>query len=195
MSNICLAQTYKNYTLKNVGYISIPQNMELRSDSFKKEIDNVANNYSNNRIVFQQKGLNDNRKGSSLIYARIIIKTDIGSYGDYDKLTSSLEVSSAELSEINSYFKNMLLSACRGSSMKLVKWYGTSIVEVNGVNALKVSYLRQLKNNPYVVVSMYQFFNNDRIHTLTLSYRQSEKTTWKPLFSKVLNSFKITNIR
>lgn len=194
LANICLSQTYKNYTLSDIGYIYIPQNMELRSNNLNSDIDNVVKNYSNNRIVFQQKGLNNIKQNNST-YARIILKTDIGNYGDYNKLTTPLQVSQNELNEINNYFKGMMISNFIGTSMKLVKWYGTSIVQVNGMSALKISYLRQLKNNPYVVVSMYQFFNNDRIHTLTLSYRQSEKTIWQQLLSKALNSFTITNIR
>ena len=54
---------------------------------------------------------------------------------------------------------------------------------------------RQLNNNPYVIVHVYCFHNYDREHTLTLSYRLSEENYWKSDFAKILNSFRITNIK
>lgn len=52
-----------------------------------------------------------------------------------------------------------------------------------------------MRAKPYVLVNMYLFQNNDRMHTLILSYRLSEKTYWENDFKKILKSFRISNIR
>lgn len=193
----------QNYLLKNVGYISIPNTMEIQGGNYKK----LAEEYqkesgrkfgyevSENRIVFQQKGLNDGAKPAYASYARIIIETIVGSYGDFEKLTTKLSASSSEIAELNSQLKKQVAELFSGTGLKLISWYGTEIETINGRTALKISYLRQLKDNPLVIVSMYQFQNNDRMHQLTFSYRQQETAKWKSAFSKALTSFKITNIR
>jgi len=205
LSNFSFAQTtnFENYKLSSIGYISIPSKMEIQSGNYKK----LAEEYqkeagkkfgfevSGNRIVFQQKGLNDFEKSGFASYARVILETDIGSYGDYEKLTTNYTATQVEISELNKELKSQIQQSFAGTGLKLISWYGVSITKINGRTAMKISYLRQLNDNPYVVVNMYSFQNNDRMHRLTLSYRQSDGTTWKPLFSSILNSFTITNVR
>jgi len=205
LSNLCMAQTSvsENYKLSNIGYISIPNKMEIQSGNYKKISEEYQKEMSEkfgfevsgNRIVFQQKGLNEFDKSGFSSYARVIIETDIGNYGDYEKLTTNYSATQAELNELSREFKSQVQQSFYGTGLKLISWYGVSITKVNGRTALKISYLRQLNDNPYVVVNMYSFQNNDRMHRLTLSYRQSEEATWKALFTKILNSFTITNVR
>ena len=205
LSNFSFAETtgFENYKLSNIGYISIPTKMEIQSGNYKK----LAEEYqkeaskrfgfevSGNRIVFQQKGLNNFEKSGFSLYARVILETDIDNYGDYEKLTTNYTATQAEINELNKELKSQIQQSFTGTGLKLISWYGVSITKVNGRTAMKISYLRQLNDNPYVVVNMYSFQNNDRMHRLTLSYRQSDETTWKPLFSTILNSFTITNVR
>lgn len=205
ISNLCFTQTdgFVDFQLTNLGYISIPTQMEIQSGEYKKKSEAFQKDLSSkfdfeisgNRVVFQQKGLNEFDKSSFSSYARVIIETDIGKYGDYEKLTTNYTFSHEELSELNSELKSQYQQSFNGTGIKLVMWYGVSITKVNGRTALKVSYSRQLKDSPYVLVNIYSFQNNDRIHRLILSYRLSEKTTWEPLYSKILNSFTITNVR
>jgi hypothetical protein len=196
-------KTVENYLLKNIGYISIPSSIEIQSGNYKKFAEKYQEEYgkkfgyeiSDNRIVFQQKGLNNLDKSSFTSYARVILETTIGSFGDYEKLTTKLTATASELADLNSQFKSQIEQSFRGTGLKLISWYGVSIATVNGRTALKISYLRQLNDNPYVTVSMYQFHNNDRMHQLTLSYRQQDADTWKTSYANILSSFKITNIR
>lgn len=200
----CFGQdVFENYLLKDVGYISIPKNMELQDGNYKK----IAEGYqrqqgkkfgyeiSNSRVVFQQKGLNEGEKSAFSSYARIILETIIGNYGDYEKLTTKLLASQKEMAELNEVLKRSVERSFVGTGLKLIDWYGVTIVGINSISALKISYLRQLNDRPKVVVSIYQFHNNDRMHQLTLSYRQEDLDTWKPLYLRVLNSFTITNVR
>jgi hypothetical protein len=190
---------FDNYRILGVGSISIPNNLELQSGNYKKFSDGISEKLgyevSDNRIIFQQKGLNDLAKQGFASYVRVIIETEIGNFGDYDKLSTKFTATPQEISEISKEFKSQAQQGFAGTGLKLRTWYGTSVVTLNGRTALKVSYLRQLNDQPYVLVNMYRFQNNDRLHTLTLSYRQSDEATWQPLLTKITNSFNITNIR
>ncbi|MFN8430546.1 MAG: hypothetical protein U0V04_11255 [Spirosomataceae bacterium] len=194
---------FENYRIIEVGSISIPNNMEIQSGNFKKLSETYQKEMSkkfgyevsDNRIVFQQKGLNDLEKQGFASYVRVILETEIGNFGDFDKLTNKLTATPQEISEISKEFKNQFQKSFAGTSLKLITWYGVSIVTINGRTTLKLSYLRQLDDKPYVVVNMYRFQNNDRFHSLTLSYIQSDEATWKPLLTKIANSFTITNVR
>jgi hypothetical protein len=194
---------FDNYRILEVGSISIPNNMEIQSGNYKKiseiyqkEISKkFGYEVSDNRVVFQQKGVNDLDKQALATYVRVILETDIGNFGDYEKLSTKLIATPQEISDISKEYKTQMQQSFAGTGMKLITWYGVSIVTINGRTALKISYLRQLNDKPFVVVNMYRFQNNDRLHTLTLSYRQSDEATWKPLLTKIANSFIITNMR
>lgn len=205
LSNLCFAQTsnFENYKLSDLGYISIPNKMEIQSGDYKKISETIQNEIgkkfgyeiSGNRVVFQQKGLNNLEKNGFISYARVIIETDISNYGNFEKLTTNYTATQSELNELNYELKRQIQQSFYGTGLKLISWYGVSITKVNGKTALKISYSRQLNDNPNVIVNVYSFQNNDRIHRLTLSYRKSDESTWKSLFAKILNSFTITNVR
>ena len=162
----------KIYKLNDVGYITIPEEMELQEGIYKKMAEEYIKLYdfeiSENRVVFQQKGLNKfNQKGFQS-YARIIIETE---YGDFDK---DIFMTSQELKEANTIMRNSVYQNFKNTNLKLISWYGTSVTSINGKSALKVSYLRQLSSNPYVIVNMYIIPNGSKKHIITLSYRQNE---------------------
>jgi hypothetical protein len=205
LSTVSFSQStdFENYRILEVGSISIPNNMEIQSGNYKKFSEiyekgmgkKFGYEISDNRIVFQQKGLNDLEKQGFASYVRVILETEIGNFGDFDKLTTKLTATPQEIADISKELKSQMQQSFAGTGLKLITWYGVSIVTVNGKTALKISYLRQLNDNPYVIVNMYRFQNNDRLHSLILSCRQSDETTWKPLFEKIANSFTISNIR
>ena len=208
VNSVCYSQTssketIENYRLLNVGYISIPTIMEIQSGNYKKNAERVQKEagkvfgyeVSDNRVVFQQKGLNNMEQSGFATYARVILETDIGNFGDYEKITTKFTATASELVEFSNEIKSQLLQSFSGTQLKLITWYGVSTVTINARTAVKISYLRQAADNPYVVVNIYRFQNNDRMHSLTLSYRQSDEVTWKPLFTNILSSFTITNVR
>jgi hypothetical protein len=194
---------YKTYMIEDVGYISIPNNMELRTGNYKEmvesEIKKHARRYhyfiADDRVVFQQEGLNDFSSQGLSLYARIIIETTFGYFDDYLKQTDDYSCTPEELSELNTWYKQEITESTKGTGLEIVEWKGTSIVKVNNGTAVKISYTRRLDYNPNVYVDMYQFQNNDRQHVITMSYRQQDSTLWKPLFSKIISSFNLTNIK
>ena len=201
----CLSQTdlFKDYRLLNVGYISIPAMMEIQAGSYKKLSEALQTNLAkkfdyevaDDKVVFQQKGLNNFEPTGLSTYTRVIVETETGNFGDFEKLTTTLTATQSELQSLSAEFKSQLQQGFQGTNLRLINWYGISIAKINGRTALKISYLRQLADRPFVVVNMYRFQNNDRMHSVTTSYRQSDEETWKPLLNKVVNSFTITNVR
>jgi hypothetical protein len=187
-------QQMENYMLKNVGSISIPVSMELQGRN-KTGVGGNTFEISDNRVVFQEKGINSDAKNDYSSYARVILKTTIGNAGDFEKLTTNLNATATELTKLDNQLKDEIEQSFSGTGVKLISWNGVKIVTVNGRTALNISYIRQLNDQPNVAVSIYQFNNNDRIHKLTLSYTQQDSTKWQALYSKILTSFTITNVR
>lgn len=111
---------------------------------------------------------------SNEINTQVFIRTIVGNYGDYESLE---DFTKSELNELK-----LLLMKQIGAKVEFEK--------VNGMTAIKYS---SLKDN--ILETQYIFNNNDRQHSLLLKYSLADKEMWEPLFSKVLNSFTITNVR
>lgn len=189
------------YLIKNVGSISIPASMELQSGKYKelsetyqKELSKYFDfEISSNRVVFQQNGLNKFNNEGFKRYARVIIETTFGNKNDFEKLDFDInQFSQTDVQELNETFKKQIGQNFYGTPLKLITWYNLKVEKINGMSCIHIKYKRQLKSSPYVMVNMYIFHNNDRMHTLTMSYRLSEKNYWETYYYNILKSFKIT---
>ena len=183
-------QAQTTYKLGNIGLIIIPKEMELQNGIYKQKVQNYVKQYqfevNENRIVFQQKGLNSTNKNSMQSYARIVIETQYGDFG-YDT-----NISSQEYEEVNAIFKyNVTKSISQIPNMKLLQWYGVSNVKINGVSAIKISYTRQLGTNPSVYVESYMVPKGNKQYIFTFSYRVNDRKTWQSIYSKILASLRI----
>lgn len=193
--------TFVEFRIKGLGTIKIPVTMELQggvykemSDAFSKDmLTKQGYDVPGDQVVFQQKGLNEFK--GDYTYARVMIATDHGKAGEFEKLSIKLKATPAELRLLDSTMKKGIVDSFVGSGSKLIRWDGVSIVLAGGRSAVKTAYLRQLNDNPPVYVEMYQFQNYDRTHHLTISYRQRDEAMWKADLEKTKNSFLITNIR
>jgi hypothetical protein len=172
--------------------------MEVQSGTYQE----IMNSYYNRlevdapQLVFQQKGLNNNTTSSFQNYGRVLLETQIGSYGDFQPLSFNIAtVTSTEISDLNWNFKQKTMSDLASIGHILIEWYPLKVKKVNGMPCIHVSYKRQLGTNPVVLVNYYIFQNNDRMHSLTLSYRISETALWKTNFDRILTSFRITNVK
>lgn len=192
--------TYSKYELSGTGYIYIPSILEVQSEDYKKKAESlqkaIGNIITEDRVVFQLKGINNELNSTKPSYEKIIIKTEKGYYGEYKKSTSKDFATKQELLDFGSSYKDYLVNNSNyGTLYKLISYDGASNVVINGQNAIKISYLRQALNNEPSYTDIYFFQNNDRVYILTICYRKSKANIWKPVFEKVLNSFKITNVR
>lgn len=189
---------WKRIYVKNIGSIDIPPIMEVQAGQYKEFVDerNKIRGYDTHRIVIQQRGLNDIEDKSLQKYARVIIETEVGSPGDYERLNFNIsDISREDIKALNSQFKNQLIAEFNGTPLKLVEWYDLKVEKVNGMSCLHINFKRQGAYKTDVLVNMYIFQNHDRLHRLTLSYRLSEQGYWQPHFPSILSSFRITNVK
>ena len=177
------APAFKTYEIKGVGSISIPDLMMLQTGSA------IA---SPTETIFQQKPAAEIKISS---YARVMIDTEAATPGTYRKLTTKLVVPAEQLRQLDAQSRADITKGFEGTGLRIVRWDGISVVTVNGRSAIKTAYLRQLNQNPPVYAELYQFFNNDRLHTLTISYREQDASVWKAALARARDSFTITNIR
>ena len=193
-----LSPNWERVFISNVGYIDIPSYMEIPFGTYEQIMNTYLNRLEINapQLIFQQKGLNDFNSEAFKKYGRIIVETKLGTYGEFLPLSYNIStVTSAEISQLNLNFKAKTISDLQSIGHQLIEWYPLRVQKINGMPCIHVSYRRQLGSNPIVLVNYYIFQNNDRVHTLTLSYRVSEAVDWKNDFDRILTSFRITNIK
>ncbi len=142
------------------------------------------------KAIFQQKGLNFQDSQASKNYARILVRTE--------KITdplSSIDINNKIGVSKFDDFKTQYLNAIKNELNNVEDfsiWNEViRLVSINGQNALELSYLRQLENNPVVNVKSYLFRKDDILFSFTMSYRAKDSIIWQNDFAKVLNSLKI----
>lgn len=193
-----LLSGWERIYIKNVGSFDLPPTMEVQKGKYKAFIDELKKikGFDATQLTAQQKGLNELGKEGFEKYARVMIETTFGSPGDFEKLNFNIsEYTQADINELNSTFKQQIQQSFLNTGLKLIEWYQLKIEKINGMSCIHISYKRQLQDKPFVLVHMYIFHNNDRMHTFTLSYRLSEADYWKSDYAIILKSFRITNIR
>jgi hypothetical protein len=184
--------------IKEVGTIDIPQTLEMQSGAFQK----MSNDYYNileldsPDFIAQQAGLNERYKQGVSRYARVLLNTTIGEDEEFEPLFFNIEsYSKFDVAEIDRLMHSSLESELTQNGAKLITWYPTSLERVNGMSCVHYRFRRQIEGKPIVIVNSYVFSNNDRQHTLTLSYREEDANYWKEDFEKIRDSFRITSIR
>lgn len=194
---------WKRIEIKDIGSIDLAPELEIQGGEYKefnaKLRDKMGQylkvDFSQPKLTMQPKGINDFNQQSLKKYIRIMVETIPGEQGDFDKINERIEISDIELKELNDEFKRQIIQSFQGTALKLIEWYPTEIIELNNMSAIKISYKRQLKDQPYVMVEIFRIQNYDIMHSLTVSYREQEKSLWKPIIEKTKASYRITNIK
>lgn len=176
-------------SLPGVCTFQYPPTMELENEAHRefketiaKEILKITSDLS--RVVVHQKGLNDYEGKAFDRYARVLVNTEQGNDGDFPRLEDELVFSQVELAELKVMFEQEFEQY--NQQMELLEMYPCEVVNINGIDALKVSYLRVASYNKPVLVSLYIFYDYDRSYTITISYRVSEADIWKSDLDKVI---------
>lgn len=203
LSQVCNAQPslktgWDRIYVKDIGTFDLPPTMEVQKGKYKEYIDKSRGiiGLDATQITAQQIGLNEFGKVSFEKYARVMIETYFGQFGDYEKLNFDISLyKPTEVDELNNIYKQQFQNSIVNTNLKIIEWYPLKIEKINGMSCIHISYKRQAQNNPYVLVHKYYFHNNDRMYDFTLSYRISEMEYWKSDFEKILSSFVITNIK
>ena len=187
--------TYTKFHIKEIGDINIPYNyFELQNKVYRDKVKkNISKNLNykiiTDNVIFQQKGLNFNNNTKTFI--RVEIEKHIESKGSYYKLSQKLNMTKNEFLYLDSIYKNLTIESCINEGYKFLTWYNLELLSFNGIDAIKTSYLRQLKDNPPVMIQTLTFFNDDRIYLFRFSYRKEEEIKWKPIFDKIICSINI----
>ena len=190
---------WQRVQIPDVGTIDIPPTMEVQggtlakiSGEYKKQLIPESDSSEIGQvIVIQQRGLNALDAQAVKLYVRVIVQTTMTNPGDFETLNSRYDITDGELRE----FSIGVRTQVENQFMRILQWDVPSVELINGMQAIRLSYRRQMKDSPAVRVATYIFQNYDRIHELTMSYRESERNVWLIDFPAILNSFRITNVR
>ena len=192
--------TWETVSIPGLCTYQIPPTVEIQAGTYKRMSDEFRRvlweiSVSPDRVVAQPKGINEFDLAALDRYCRIIVETDRGTPGDYLALDEPLALSRAELQEFDDEVRNALeqaatRAAAMGMKMALLSWQPTRIVRMNDVDALMTTYSRSMNDAPPVLVRTYIVQNNDVMHTITVSYRESERELWADDLDAVITTFR-----
>ena len=187
------------YTYNGKYRIELPDKLELQDSELNtirrltvqgnKAQVNVST--SSGHITFQQKGLNADVKDAYNKYCRVIVEyfqEDINEptfgRGDQIVVDKDLLYMVHESVEEN----------CNRSGTPLIKILSVQPLTISGFPVLYYSYRRKgwEGKQPPVIVNVFRIFNRYESVTLTFSYRQAERETWKSIHDNITKSFRFT---
>lgn len=181
----------KSYTINDMFTISVDSKLELRDKNGLYEQKTKNNNLpvtSDDIIVFQQAGLNDDNKAAYQKYARIMIQTEIGNVGDFSYYDGSCELSDSDIVNFNRLAYQELAPQMHMTIKPSTKGFFLD----NGNYCIMTSYQRSgVYGN--VDVCIYYFFNDNQSAKVLCSYKDSEKTYWQKVMEDAVKSFKWIN--
>jgi len=197
LSSMVSARSQDGWTkikIEGFGSIDLPPNMEVQGGAYREMSDKQKeiNGISASKVIFQQKNLNNGSQSSLNTYARVFIRTEIGTVGEYQKL-SNFSLNSSELKEMNDELKTEFYNSAASSNAAILEWYPATLSSLNGYKSATLGYKRKLGTNPPVLAMIYFFHNSNRLHVLTFEYRIADEITWQPTFEKIKKSLTINS--
>ena len=188
---------WKRIYIDGIGTIDIPPTLEIQSGLYSELIKALGmESEQGYDIIIQPRGLNEFRPEAFQRYARIMIRTVIGDNNEFETLYFNIDdLRNSDVIEMDRISYSSIQSGLLETGSRIVSWFPLEFKIINGMSCMRISYIRQLDDNPPVVVNIIAFQNVDRIHNLTLSYRQNEEDYWLNDFEIALNSFRIVDIK
>lgn len=191
-SHELLAQTH--YKIMDMGYVSIPKEMELDEGNVREVSDQslsaLLNKYNqeivDKKIVFLQKDLIHNDEvDTKLLRASFTIVKD----------TQDLDLENMDqlqIENVSDSIRSAFTKELEKEKMKIISWYGIQkIIFNNETNALKLSYIKQDINKVKIMINTYWVYKNSKKYILTCSYKRQEQNKWKPVYNQILKSIYI----
>lgn len=146
---------------------------------------------SSGYITFQQKGLNADIKSAYNKYCRVIVEyfeedRSDPTFGRGDQIVVDKDI----LYMVHESVK----MNCDRSGTPLIKILSVQPLSINGFPVLYYSYRRKgwEGKQPPVIVNVFRIFNRYESVTLTFSYREAERETWKSIHNNITKSFSFT---
>ena len=177
----------KYYVGNDVFSICIPPCVEYRKeyDPYTKELrKQKIYRTTSNSLIFQPKGLGQNKEVAQKKYCRVMIMFAQGEEGNFPKPTEILHLDI----ELKSFLKEIVDEQLGGFVLAEDPTY--QWVNVQGANGIRIKYQRQGLNNNKTNCLIYLFFNNDKIVEIVISYRESEQKIWLPDLDNIIRTFK-----
>lgn len=184
--------TWTTVKIEGHGRIDLPSNMEIQAGQYKETLEKIKEiqGVAASKVIFQQSNLNSKSKDGFQTYARVMIKTENGNKGTYQKLIET-KYSASEIEGINSKYKSEIYETAKSFNAEILEWTSAKLTKINGMPCITFGYSRKMGVNPPVKITFYVFENNDRQHLLTFEYRIKDELIWKPTFESILKSYKI----
>lgn len=192
--------------IEDVGSIDYPPDfLELQSEDYRDIAKEISPNLvalvfrlGKSDFTLQQVGLNELKPSAFNEYRRVIFRTEyLNSGEEVFRTNEKYTLSQEELAE----FKNELIDQLRQEYAKLqsmglgnnkiIDSGSVEIMEINGMFPLVHTYKRQLNDNPLVLVKSYMFWDYNRIHSLSFSYRITDEEECRDIYEKILYSFRL----
>lgn len=183
------------YTYNGKYKIELPAKVELQNS----ELNNVKRigtkgqkvqvnvSTQSDKIVFQQKGLNDDVKAAYSKYCRVMVEYYIEDsrepvYGRGDQIVVDRDM----LYSVTESVKE----ACRRNNTPFIKLITIQPLTINGFPVLYYSYKRKgWEGTPPVIVNSYSIFNRYESVIVTFSYREAERENWKDINNYIIKTF------
>lgn len=204
-----------NVKVDETAIFQIPPTMEIQSDGYRKKVVDAAKDdpvklrrvqkqqnlgTRKGNSVCQQIGLNDAGPGPAeqKNYARVkFVTMPLEGKGSVPTYGQPLGLNPSQINEYGEITKNGLMESERAvnPNVKFLKWEPMQSVIINGVECLHIAYEEQKGDYPVLQVDVYNFFNKDRVHTLTISYRVKDAEMWHAQgknINDIVNTLQIT---
>lgn len=182
--------------IPDVGKIWYPPSIEIQSEEFRRE-GGSPEVFLNNKVIFQQRGLNKSDPSSYGLYARLIVENIPGKPGDFLRISDGGEIMGASAEDLE-YLNNFSLAELKKQTfVKIVDFYGYRPVKVGErYPALLIAYKRKSTVSPElgtVLVRQYLIQNYKQMIKITASYRGKEEGMWKEDLLGAVNSIVLAN--
>ena len=186
--------------IQDVGSIDYPTDfLELQSGDYRdivKEASQVLG-LGKSDFTLQQVGLNELKPSALDEFRRVLFRTDYLNQGEeVFRANEKYTMSQKELADLNDELLDGLRleiakQKTEGVNPKIIDFGSLEIIEINGMFPLVHNYKRQLNDNPIVLVKAYIFWNYDKMHYFTFSYRVEDEEQGGDIYEKILNSFRL----
>ncbi|MBP5199210.1 MAG: hypothetical protein J6Z82_00975 [Schwartzia sp.] len=204
-TNESQAKTYDGWTTVKVDggiEFQIPPTMEIQSEGYQNIIKQIKPNYYQiqtedgklQRIVAQQKGLNNYEEQARKRYVRAILKFTKSPQKAFPQWGEDLQqyMTADDLKSLDESFYSMELPEPNMKFVKLVQ--NSKIIQVNDISCINTKYETQLGDNPVVINDMYIFFNENRRYIFLTMIRSTEYEYWTAKDVNVQNIIKTIKI-
>ncbi len=184
-----LKDSFTTHKIYGFGEFSLPVTLERKIEN-TEDVSMALSGSIINKATFQQKGLNYQNPHAYNNYARILVRTEKIVDPQFS-IDINKEIEKSEFDDFKVQYFDAIKNELNNIENFSIQSETIRQVNLNGQNALELSYLRQLNENPVANVKSYLFRKDDILFSFTMSYRAKDSVIWKNDFAKVLNSLKI----